>query len=276
MAPEVIGVPVPADPDTGPGRPREGTPAAFYDRHPFRTSLLYLLIVVLVLVSVGAMTRFLPVGNIVQLGAGDAILAAIGIALVLRLDWLERAGFTTGIKPGHIPLLILPCAVALLPVANGVRVTDPPSLLVFAAATLVVGVAEETFFRGLILSTLVPTGILRAVTITSFFFAAPHLLNLIGGVWDPSFTAADMVAAFGIGITFAALRLRTGSIYPCIGIHALVDYCSLITLGGIEVHMQSFGSLLASVAIGILFVAYGLFLLRHMPKNQSGNLTATA
>ena len=89
---------------------------------------------------------------------------------------------------------------------------------------------------------------------------------MIGGTWDPSFTLVDSVAAFGLGITFAAIRLRTGSIWPLVGIHALFDFTSLISLGGVNVPAQSPQVLLTSVFIGILFVGYGLFLLRNERK----------
>jgi membrane protease YdiL (CAAX protease family) len=109
---------------------------------------------------------------------------------------------------------------------------------------------------------------MRAVFLSSFLFAAPHLLNVLGGTWDPSFTVIDSFAAFGLGITFAAIRLRTGSIWPLIGIHGLFDFCSLVSLGTIIVPAQSLQSLVTSVIVGFVFIAYGLFLLR---KEIKGN-----
>jgi len=266
----------PSESGTVLGGPAPETPAAGIAGHPYRAALFFLLVVVTVLVVVGGATRLFPVGTLVQLAAGDAILAAIGIALVIRLGWLEQAGFTTGIRRRYLPLLALPCIVALLPLGDGVRVTAPSTLLVFAGVTLTVGLAEETFFRGLILPALLPAGTLRAAVISALFFAAPHLLNLVGGLWDPAFTAADMVAAFGVGITFAAIRLRTGSIFPCIGIHALVDFCSIVALGGIEVPVQSPSSLLASAFVGVILAGYGICLLRHLLKDRFGVPAAPA
>ena len=208
-------------------------------------------------------------GTLVQVALGDLILAAIGVALLMRLDWWEKAGYTTGIRLKHAPLIILPLAFALLPLGTGIQVTAPAAILAFAALTLIVGFAEETFFRGLILTSLLPAGALRAVVLSSLLFAAPHLLNIIGGLWDPAFTIVDSIAAFGLGITFAAIRLRTGSIWPVIGIHALFDFTSLIALGGITVTSQSLQSLVTSVCIGIVFIAYGLFLLRNQGKGAA-------
>ena len=190
------------------------------------------------------------------------ILTSIGIFLLTRLDWWGKVGYTTGIRLTHVPFFILPVAIALLSLGQGIRVTAPIALLAFAALTLVIGFAEETFFRGLILNTLLPTGTIDAVVLSSFLFAILHFLNIIGGTWDPLFTIVDSVAAFGLGITFAAIRLRTGSIWPLVGIHALFDFTSLISLGGINVPVQSPRVLFTSVFFGIVFVVYGLFLLR--------------
>jgi len=181
----------------------------------------------------------------------------------MRLNWWGEAGYTAGIGLSQVPLFILPLAIALLSLGQGIQVTAPITILSFAALTLVIGFAEETYFRGLILTTLLPTGTIRAVILSSFLFAAPHLLNIIGGAWDPSFTIVDSIAAFGLGMTFAAIRLRTGSIWPLVGIHALFDFSSLISLGGIEVPAQPPQALLMSVLFGIVFVIYGLFLLRR-------------
>ncbi|HUH79001.1 MAG TPA: CPBP family intramembrane glutamic endopeptidase [Methanoregula sp.] len=238
------------------------TLADFTLRHPYRSSFLFFLIVVFVVLALGLLNLLVPMGSLVQLATEDIVLAGIGILILARLGWWGRAGYTTGIRPAHVPLLILPAAVALLSLGGGVRVTAPVALLMFAALTLLVGFAEETFFRGLILSTLLPEGTVRAAVLSSFLFAAPHLLNIIGGLWDPAFTVVDAFAAFGIGTTFAAIRVRTGSIWPLVGLHALVDFCSLVSLGGIDVRAQSLQSLLTTAFFGIVFVAYGLILLR--------------
>ncbi len=134
------------------------TLARFTSLHPYRSSAGFLLMVVVVVIAVGLITRVFLMGNLVQLAVGDLILAIIGIFLLMRLDWWRRAGYTTGIRLAQAPLGILPCAIALVSLGNGIRVTGPIAILVFGLLTLIVGFAEETFFRGLILTTLQPTG----------------------------------------------------------------------------------------------------------------------
>ncbi len=244
------------------------TLAGFLEQHPYRGSLLFLLIMIFVLVAAGGVSGFLALGTLEQLAAGDLLLAATGMLLLSRLGWWDRAGYSRWIRLRHVPLFLFPVAVALLPLANGIVVTEPVAILGFLGLTLAIGFAEETFFRGLILSTLEPAGIFRAAAVSALLFAVPHLLNALAGVWDLAFTAADMIAAFGIGVTFAALRFRTGSILPLIGLHALFDFSSLLSLGGIVIHAQTLPSLFGSGVAGLIFVAYGFFLLRKVPAAE--------
>lgn len=244
--------------------------ASFTSLHPYRSSIGFLLIAVAVVIGVGMVNRLFLMGTLVQVALGDLILAITGTVLLTRLGWWEKAGYIAGFRLKQTPIVVLPLAFALLSLGTGIRVTAPTAVLAFAGLTLIIGFAEETFFRGLIFTTLLPTGTTRAVILSSALFAAPHLLNIIGGLWDPAFTLVDSIAAFGLGVTFAAIRLRTGSIWPVIGIHAFFDFTSLVSLGGITVTAQSLQSLVTSVCIGILFVAYGLFLLRNKSRGAPG------
>ena len=244
----------------------------FTTSRPFLSAFGFLAIVVTVVLGIGAVNEVFLMGSLIQVAVVDSVLALTGIFFVFRLCWWKKAGYTAGIRWADVPLLVLPGAVALLSLSSGIRVTAPVTVLAFAALTLVVGFAEETWFRGLILTTLLPIGVLRATVISAFFFAAPHLLNSLGGTWDPTFTMVDTVAAFGLGLTFAALRLRTGSIWPLVSIHALFDFTSLVAVGGVEVHAQSLQVLISSVIVGVVFAVYGLFLLRgvkdDVPKHR--------
>lgn len=234
--------------------------------HPYRSSVGLLAIVISVIVLSGALHAVFQLESLIQIAAADLILTLIGIFLLTRFGWWGKAGFTTGISLAQVPLFILPLAIALFSLVQGIRVTAPVTILAFAALTILIGFTEETWFRGLIFTTLLPAGTMRAVAISSFLFAAPHLLNAVGGVWDPVFTVVDAGAAFGIGITFAALRLRTGSIWPLVGLHALFDFTALLSEGGIEIPAQSPEVLVSSGFIGFVFVIYGLYLLRDNLK----------
>jgi len=74
--------------------------------------------------------------------------------------------------------------------------------------TLVGPIVEELMFRGVGYGLLEQFGRARAIVIVGIAFALIHGL----------FAGFLVIAAFGIGITY--LRSRTGSIYPCIILHA--------------------------------------------------------
>jgi len=238
------------------------TPGRFIASHPYQSAAGFLVILVCIVLGTGAVNAILLEGPLVQVPLVDSVLACTGILVLMRLSWWEKAGYTSWIRWRDVPFFIPPIAVALLSLTSGIPKTAPLTLFAFAALTFVVGFAEELWFRGLILSSLLPVGILRAAAISAVCFALPHLLNVLGGTWDPAFTVVDTVAAFGLGFTFAALRIRTGSIWPLVGVHALFDFTSIVAIGGVEVHAQSLPLLVTSVAVGGAFVTYGLFLLR--------------
>ncbi len=144
------------------------SPEPFTIRHPYFSAVGFLLIVLGVVLGFGALNEFFLMSTVEQVALGDLVLAIIGIFLVIRLRWWAKSGFTKGIKWADVPLFILPAAVSLLSLSGGIRVSSVVTILTFAAVTLVVGFAEETYFRGLILTSLIPTGVFRAVIISSF------------------------------------------------------------------------------------------------------------
>ena len=133
----------------------------------------------------------------------------------------------------------------------------------FAVFSLIVAWSEEAFFRGLILQTLLPAGIRIAIIISALLFGLPHLFNFLGGLWDPQFVIANAIAAFGIGVTFAALVIRIGTIWPPVMIHALVNFTALISLGSLVVPVQTPLQLALTVSAGVVLTVYGLYLMRR-------------
>ncbi|MCW07411.1 CPBP family intramembrane metalloprotease [Listeria monocytogenes] len=65
--------------------------------------------------------------------------------------------------------------------------------------TLFVGISEEVFFRGLILSKLKSENMNSAIMISSALFAVLHLTNLAGGV-SIEYAILQLLFAFIFGI----------------------------------------------------------------------------
>jgi len=75
-------------------------------------------------------------------------------------------------------------------------------------ASLLVPIVEELTFRGLGISLMVPWGSVLAVVVTGLLFGLAHGL-LIG---------LPALAFFGLAVGW--LRMKTGSVYPCMLVHA--------------------------------------------------------
>ncbi|MCQ2911787.1 MAG: CPBP family intramembrane metalloprotease [Clostridia bacterium] len=99
------------------------------------------------------------------------------------------------------------------------------------------GVFEEVLCRGLIIPVLLfgckKNNIFKAAFISSALFGVWHIMNFFYGASLRS-TAIQVVYAFGIGLVFAAVYLRTGSLWPSIIVHSLIDCTANIAEIGIK------------------------------------------
>lgn len=95
---------------------------------------------------------------------------------------------------------------------------------------IVVPLAEEGFFRGVLLTMLlwgfgklVPTGPAErlALILSTLIFASAHLNNL--GDYPTNFVLFQVGFSTILGLAFGYTRIKTGSIYPAILLHALFN-----------------------------------------------------
>jgi membrane protease YdiL (CAAX protease family) len=241
--------------------------------HPYRATLFFWILFFLFNIM-GGIIGFPLLGEPALLVTlASLVTAAGGLFMVWYLGWWQRAGYVFLGRIADLPLYLLPAAMAFFPLFEETASTPSGTVALFVILSIVVALAEETFFRGLILQSLRPAGALVAVLVSSLLFALPHLLNTLGGIWDPVFTLVDTFAAFGIGIAFSALVLRTGTIWPPIVLHALINAIALSSLGSLTVPPQSPEQLAATIIAGVVLAAYGLFLLRGLPR-EKGSGTA--
>jgi membrane protease YdiL (CAAX protease family) len=83
-----------------------------------------------------------------------------------------------------------------------------------ACLITIVPLTEEAYFRGVLYAAVSRrAGVAAAIVVTSFLFAVVHF-GTYGVHWVIAFQA------FVIGLTLGILRLRAGSIWPCIVAHA--------------------------------------------------------
>jgi membrane protease YdiL (CAAX protease family) len=244
---------------------------AFIAGHPYRGAILFWILFFLLNIIGGLLAVPLLGQPAFLIIVASLIVAAGGVVIVWHLGWWKQAGYAGAGRLLDLPLYLLPAGMALLPLIDGIGTTTAATVAVFGILSIVVALAEETFFRGLILQALIPAGVLRAVMLSALLFGLPHLLNSVGGMWDPSFTLVDTVAAFGIGIAFAALVIRTRTIWPPVFLHALINFIALVSLGSITVPAQTPAQLATTAAAGVVMAVYGLFLLHRLPGQQSSD-----
>jgi membrane protease YdiL (CAAX protease family) len=143
-------------------------------------------------------------------------LFAYAVALVVVFG-SERSGIRRPeIGPRRwLPLLLIVPLVSFLGlITGGIR---PESVDAVLLRTTIAAGAEEIIYRGVILALLLPRGGPAAALISTLLFALSHLVDISGFYPENWFSA---LTAFGGGLIFAAARLRSGSVYPGIVVHA--------------------------------------------------------
>ena len=85
-------------------------------------------------------------------------------------------------------------------------------LVAFVALVIIAPITEEALFRGMILRGLLRRyGPWRASLVSALLFGLVHVYP------------AQIMPAFLLGLLLAAVHLRTGSLWPCVWMHAVVN-----------------------------------------------------
>jgi membrane protease YdiL (CAAX protease family) len=175
------------------------------------------------------------------------LMAAVVLAIIAGLGWWRLAAYTRPPEWRDMHLYWLPIVLLAVPLLAGVKALDLGTIALLLVAYLLTAVFEESLWRGVTVGLLRSLGVWPAVLVSSVLFGMGHLGNsLLRG-----FSAIILLQAFGAavqGIGLAALRLRTNSIWPLVGIHALHDL--VLQLGNLP------------IALATVLAVYGVVLLR--------------
>lgn len=159
-----------------------------------------------------------------------AVYAAFAVVAALATGW---RGTGIGVPPraGWAALCWAPILAGLPFVLFGWNLDPSSAIPVLGVGIPLVALNEELFFRGVLLDMLGPLGTRRAVTWSAIAFGASHLVNLVAGSYPP-FVVMQVAATTGGGVALAAIRLRSGSLWPVLGVHLVVDWIAVSTLTG--------------------------------------------
>lgn len=180
------------------------------------------------------------------------VLSILTLGLVAALGWWRECGFNRPAAWRSLGLLWLPALVIfVLPFGLGFRGDELGAAGALAAGYLLVGLREEALWRGVTLRTLRPMGPMRAALICGALFGLSHLANIFFRE-NPAIVLSQVVGAATGGFGYAALRLRTNTIWPLIILHAFGDF---------SLHYGLLPAIPVEVARDVVLLCYGVYLL---------------
>ncbi len=241
----------------------------YVSRHPIFFSVLVVLAALIVINLLGVIFTYLKLPELVSRLIVEIVFWGYVIFLLTYLRWWNEAGFKLPTNWRNLlallPFLILPMLVV---VSNGIKAASTNLVIWFTIYTIIVGFVEEGLMRGVVLHALLPMGVMRAVVLSSLFFGLGHLLNILQGA-SPSATVIQIIYSILLGIGFAGARLYSGSIWPAIVIHFLIDFVDVAGRGFVLAPPQALtpSGVIVTLVLTGLFAAYGWWLLRRSKIN---------
>jgi membrane protease YdiL (CAAX protease family) len=229
--------------------------------HPLRSAGLLFGAMFVFIFAAGATAQALGFDSGGTAWLVELTLAVFTIVCLWRFHWWRAAGFATLAHRRHLPLLAVPFLLTLFSLTDGFKPVSAVSLAGFTVLVLLVGFAEEGFFRGVLLQALLPRGVLFAAMLSSVAFGLAHCLNALG-TFPLDLVLLQMASGTGLGLAFAAVRLRNGSIWPIVLLHAFADWLAFWSMGGVHVSTEPTPlGLGVFAATGLLGAIYGVWVL---------------
>lgn len=147
---------------------------------------------------------------------------------VRRPHRMACAGPSTTAGVAQRARAVVPTLTVMIGFFAGFRHAEVSTLILACVSVVLAGVVEETAFRGILLTRLLPRGLWTAVLLSSTLFGSLHVANLfLASPWQTVLLQVTFAAMAGTG--YAAMRLRTGSLWPPIVLHALFDLSFRVT-----------------------------------------------
>ena len=203
----------------------------------FVTDLIFTIVLVLFRADFSALDTYLY--STLQELVG-ALVAVLFLVRTDRAGLLRRrgCGFLNGLLVGMYPLFFI--GYTFFGTLAFGRPDTPllplPRILTFLLNMILVGVAEELVFRGIIAQTLLErygtarAGVWKACLVSGVLFGAAHLSNLLGS--EPFGVLMQCVFAASLGVMLAAIYFRTGNLWVTVFLHSAMDIAAML-IGGL-------------------------------------------
>ncbi len=190
---------------------------------------------------------FIENGDYVYQGTVECFTSLIGIGFVALLGygwiWNERGkGLGKGfLCAGYfiiVSIYSLVIYIADIALMDSAEFNPLWQIIVFVLTVLLIGLAEETFFRGVVANLFLdkygndPAGVWCATICSGMVFGLMHLSNLMSS--DTVGVLVQVVAACAMGMALTAIYYRCRNIWVLILVHAFVDFCGAFYSGFIS------------------------------------------
>jgi uncharacterized protein len=193
-------------------------------RRPFLLWFCYVALVTVIAFAAKALWPEVTPGpsGVSTLQVGLQVLLTLLVLPFAAALGRQRVGLTS--RPGKSwgPVLAFPALTIAVGYLPGFQPVPMEYVLLAIASVILAGVSEELAFRGVFLHLFADRGLWFAVLVPSALFGLMHTSNLALGASLPG-TVLQIAFSAMAGLGYAALRLRTGSLWPCIGLHAVYD-----------------------------------------------------
>lgn len=219
-------------------------------KHPLLWSIVTVVVFLIalwgpaILISYFGPSFFLTNGDYVYQGTVECFTSLIGIGFVALMGygwiWNERGkGLGKGfLSVGYfivVSLYSLVIYVADIALMDDVEFNPLWQIIVFVLTVLLIGLAEETFFRGVVANLFLdkygndPAGVWCATICSGMVFGLMHLSNLMSS--DTVGVLVQVVAACAMGMALTAIYYRCRNIWVLVLVHAFVDFCGAFYSG---------------------------------------------
>ena len=200
----------------------------------------------------------------------------IFVFILWRFGWLTAAGFTrSGGWQSWLPILMLLAylVVAVIHAYFGdfrFDLSKPKLAGMVALNQMAIGLVEETAYRGVVMYAFVRLwgdsswGLVGSVLLSALFFGASHMVWVAFG--KPAIQSTLMsLSAFEAGIYYGAFVLASGSIWPAVVFHGLVNAVVNVKLIDKPEYKETVSSGVRMVLLNLPIVIYAVYLLWKMP-----------
>ncbi len=211
-----------------------------------------------------------PLSNIIGVESAAAAIINIALTVVIFL-WVRKQGLLSyyGLCASKVPARRMLWYLPLIVVSTsnlwrGVAVNmQMLECLCYMVSMLCVGFLEEIIFRGFLFNAIRRDSEWQAVVITSLTFGLGHILNLVNGSGAATFeTVCQVFFAVGMGLLFAAVISRGGSLWPCICAHSVIDVLSAFAN---EAGLTPQVRLIMGAVEMVIALPYAVYLLKKLP-----------